>query len=207
VKLHASKSTIIENFKMFLVYFTIGLVLLFIVDKIIKYRRHSKALDAFPMFEKQFLFAHIAYLGNYSAETFLKVTADWHQKLGNVFVIRVHEFDRGVIYVADPKIAEILANHQADRTEGLFYKGVAKTFGTGSFLSSNNKRMRFLLANVSSKMFSFEVANRYSNKAVEMSKRFEGPTNFYTLWKHLMLDFVFGENFVDETLKTIVKQV
>jgi hypothetical protein len=181
---------------MLLVYFTIGLVLVFIVNKIIKSNHHSTQLAAFPMFKKQFLISHSALINKVSTESMLTAVTDWHKRLGNVFVMQIHEFIPGAIFVADPKIAEILSNHRPTRTGSFSYNVVSKIFGGGSFMSSDSKRMRFSKASVNATMLSFKMANRYSNKAVELSKRFEGPTNFYTFWKHLLLDFAFGKTFI-----------
>jgi hypothetical protein len=95
------------------------LVLLFVWYKI-KFSARDAAWLTFPRLGNNFLHS-LPYAFSLNSDNALNKLMQWHEELGEVFLITRHAFDCGTIFVADPEIAQEISFHQSKRLPSLPY--------------------------------------------------------------------------------------
>jgi hypothetical protein len=130
---------------MFFIWFIIVSSLLFVLFKI-KYAERDKAFASFPAPTKlQFLRNAFDLLGSNMSEQSLLKLAEFHNKLGEVFLFHLHPFHCGIVIVADPIVAKAVSLHQPDRTKSFFYQYTTRFTGFGLFMSSRKDFKKYLI--------------------------------------------------------------
>jgi hypothetical protein len=95
------------------------LVLLFVWYRI-KFSARDAAWLTFPRLGNNFWHS-IPYAFDMNPDNFLKKIMQWHEELGEVFLVTKHAFDSGTIHVADPEIAQKISFHQSKRLPSIPY--------------------------------------------------------------------------------------
>lgn len=118
----------------------IGL-LVFVLYRV-KYSRRDKLYAKIPSPRKAFLLHNTPAIYRLSTDELFRTLHKWHSELGDVFHITLHKFDDGLIFVSDPKIAEVLSTHQPERSKALLYKPLSRWIGRNGFFLSKGEMLK-----------------------------------------------------------------
>jgi len=118
---------------------TVIVIMLYVFFKI-KYRARNSAFAKFPTPRKRFLLHNSLEMVGLDFVGFFKTFEKFHRELGDVFLLTIHPFDCGTIFINDPVIAEVVSFHQPDRSRSIGYKALGRLIGSdGYFLTSGDK--------------------------------------------------------------------
>jgi hypothetical protein len=129
-----------------ILFVLISSLLLVILYKI-KFFGRDASLSAFPRLGSNFLLHSLPHLFSLNTDNTLDKFTQWHEELGEVFLMTRHVFDRGLILVSDPEIAKKISFHQPNRPIATSYVPFTPWLGSGEgfILEENNTRSKQVL--------------------------------------------------------------
>lgn len=139
------------------------LLLIFVYYRV-KFNRKINLFAKIPSPPKTFLLHNTPQMLGLSTTKLLEKITTWHQELGDVFHIKLHTFDDGMIVVADTKIAEALSLHQPDRNRAKIYRPLSRWIGKNGFFLSKGEQLKARL-----KVISQVINQKMHERVSEMS--------------------------------------
>jgi hypothetical protein len=115
----------------------LSVLVLVIVWYRIKFSARDAAWLTFPRLGN-FLLHSIPYVINLNSDNALNKLMQWHEDLGEVFLMTKHVFDSGTIIVADPEIAQEISFHQSKRLPSLPYVPLTPWLGYNGLIQDEN---------------------------------------------------------------------
>jgi hypothetical protein len=124
------------------------LFLLSVLTLVVLYKIKFSARDAawltFPRLGNNFLHS-LPYICFLNPNNTIQKVIQWHEKLGEVFLMTKHAFDSGKIFVSDPKIAQEISFHDPKRLFSSSYVSLVPWLGSTGFIQENWTRSKKFL--------------------------------------------------------------
>lgn len=107
-----------------------------------KYGERNAAFAKFPTPKKKDLFRNSINTKTWTLTGIFQKIEQWHDDLGDIFLLTTHPFDCGTIFVSDPEVAEALSLHQPDRSRAISYKSLGRWIGHDGYFLSGGEQLK-----------------------------------------------------------------
>ena len=132
---------------MFFLTATLVSLIIFMICKVKLSKRHN-AWATFPRPSGNLVLHNSLQLVGDKNKPLLETLTQWHDELGEVYLVTKSFFDCGTVVVADPAVAEAISLHQPDRTRSMFYTFLSDWIGKDGFFLTSTKSLKPKLNNI-----------------------------------------------------------